>query len=67
MKIYDYARMKVGFADSVYTCPERDKASHREVIEVFAAQGFGFVGIIPVKTDSYGRVKEYDLVFEKEV
>lgn len=37
---------------------------HREIIDEYARKGYRFIGFVPMKSDSYGRIKEMDLVFE---
>lgn len=66
MKKYEYVRMKLKPFDSKYSRRDGNDETHRDVIGEFAARGYRFVGIVPVRSDSYGRIKEYDLVFEIE-
>lgn len=39
---------------------------HRDIIDEYAKKGYRYVGFVPIKSDSYGRIKEIDLVFEKQ-
>lgn len=39
---------------------------HRDVIDDYAKRGFRYVGFIPAKSDGYGRIREMDLIFEKQ-
>ena len=39
---------------------------HREIIDTYAQKGFRYVGFVPIKSDSYGRIKEMDLIFETQ-
>lgn len=39
---------------------------HREVIDAYAAKGYRYVGFIPTSISDYGKIKEMDLIFEKE-
>lgn len=39
---------------------------HRDAINEYAQKGYRYVGFIPIKSDSYGRIKEMDLIFEKD-
>ena len=39
---------------------------HRDIINQYAEKGFRFAGFIPIKSDGYGRIKEMDLIFEKQ-
>lgn len=40
---------------------------HREIIDSQARKGWRYVGYIPTKISDYGKIKEMDLVFEKDV
>ena len=40
---------------------------HRRIIDEYAAKGRRYAGFIPTVMDSYGRLKDMDLVFEMEV
>lgn len=42
------------------------QANHREVINKYSAEGWRFVTAIPSVFGSYGIIKIFDLVFEKE-
>ena len=42
------------------------KADYRELIEQYSKEGWRFITAIPSKSDAYGKIKEFDLVFEKE-
>lgn len=65
MKKYEYVRMKYKMWDGVYIHKEeKGKLNHREVIDDFAARGYRFVGTVPVSVEGYGRIREFDLVFE---
>ena len=39
---------------------------HRDIIDKYAKNGYRYAGFIPIKSDSYGRIKEIDLIFEKQ-
>lgn len=60
MKRYEYVRI-VGrkFIGANYE-------EHRQIIDQYASEGYSYVGYIPVVIDSYGIVKEIDLIFEIE-
>lgn len=65
MKKYKYVRMKCKTFGSTYSHKgENGKLNHREVIDDFAARGYRFVGTVPVNVECYGRIREFDLVFE---
>lgn len=39
---------------------------HRNIIDQYAKRGFRYAGFVPIKSDGYGRIKEIDLIFEKQ-
>jgi hypothetical protein len=39
---------------------------HRELIEKYSQEGWRFIAAIPTAFGSYGQIKEFDLIFEKE-
>ena len=39
---------------------------HREIISKYAAAGWRYVGFLPTYMSDYGKIKEMDLIFEKE-
>lgn len=43
------------------------EADHRNLIDQLAEQGWRFVAAIPTYQTQEGKVKEFDLVFEKKV
>lgn len=58
MKQYKYVPVKIGgFIRS-------GTLEHREIIDEYAKRGYRYVGYIPTNIESYGRVKEIDLIFE---
>ena len=40
---------------------------HRDIIDARAAQGWRYVGYLPVKQRGTGHIEELELIFEKEV
>ena len=42
------------------------EADHREIIDKYSQEGWRFITAIPTNSNSYGKIKEFDLVFEKE-
>lgn len=44
---------------------DNSAVSHRDIIDEQAAQGWRYVGYIPIAFTSYGGVKEIDLIFER--
>lgn len=41
-------------------------ANHREIIDEYSAKGWKYVDSIPTTSNSYGKITNVDLVFEKE-
>lgn len=39
---------------------------HREIIDAYAAKGWRYVGFIPTNMNDYGKLKDMDLIFEKD-
>lgn len=61
---YKYVRMKSAIGGVYYYKTENGKMSPRQVIEEMAAQGYRYVGNVPVKLGGYGALIEYDMIFE---
>ncbi len=40
---------------------------HREIIDSYAAKGWKYVGYLPTNISDYGKIKDMDLIFEKDV
>lgn len=40
--------------------------NHRELIDKYSNDGWRFITAIPTKFSGEGKIKEFDLVFEKE-
>ncbi len=60
MKKYKYVTLKVGnFWGAKST-------EHRQVIDKCAEKGYRYVGYIPANMDAHGRLREMELVFEKD-
>ncbi len=67
MKNYEFIRLKYKMLKGGYVTSKEDGyRDHRTVIREMAAQGWRFVSNLPIETDGYGKVNEYDLVFERE-
>ncbi len=68
MKNYEFIRMKYKMMKGGYVTSKEDGyRDHRTVIREMAAQGYRFVGNLPIEAmgdNSYP--VEYDLVFEKD-
>ena len=39
---------------------------HRQIIDEYANKGYRYVGYIPTNISDYGKIKDIDLIFEKE-
>lgn len=65
MKQYKYVEMTHKLLGG-YVSKKYDNASPREVIDMFAENGWRFVSMVPKLSDGYGRITVYDLVFEKD-
>lgn len=44
-----------------------DATDHRGVIDKMAAEGWRFVGFIPIDANAHGVIKGGDLVFERDI
>lgn len=40
---------------------------HQKIINEYAAKGYRYVGFIPTNISDYGKIKDFELVFEKEL
>lgn len=40
---------------------------HRQIIDDYAARGYRYVGYIPTNITDYGKIKDMDLIFEKDL
>ena len=61
MKRYEYVRLH---NDKLFGARFEES---RQIIDNYAAKGFRYVGFLPVMMDSYGRYRDIDLIFEKDV
>ena len=61
MKKYEYVNIHIG---KWYAGAKSEE--HRSIINKYAAMGYRYVGYIPTDIDSYGKIKDMDLVFEKD-
>ena len=60
MKTYEYVRLDINRFIGARS------EEHREIIDSYAAKGYRYVGYIPTNISDYGKIKEMDLIFEKE-
>lgn len=40
---------------------------HRQIIDSYAERGYRYVGYIPTVINDYGKIKDLDLIFEKDI
>lgn len=40
---------------------------HRQIIDGYAEKGYRYVGYIPTIINDYGKIKDLDLIFEKDI
>lgn len=60
MKKYAYVSVHIG--EFIGASSEH----HREIIDDYAAKGWRYVGFIPTNMNDYGKLKDIDLIFEKD-
>ncbi len=59
--------MKYEYVEVVYaTLFSATISKHKEIINEYARNGYKYVGYIPTKMDSYGKIKTIVLIFETE-
>lgn len=39
---------------------------HRQIIDTYARRGYRYAGYIPTVLSDYGKIKDMDLIFEKD-
>ena len=44
----------------------KPKEDYEEIIDRYAANGYRYVGYIPTNISDYGKIKDMDLIFEKD-
>ena len=60
MKQYEYVSVHIG---KLFGAASEE---HREIINDYAAKGWRYVGFIPTNMNDYGKLKDIDLIFEKD-
>lgn len=60
MKKYEYVNLHIGKIIGAKS------EEHRETINKYASEGWRYVGFIPTSITDYGKIKEMDLIFEKD-
>lgn len=60
MKQYEYVRIQ----NEKWIGAQSE--GHREVIDEYAAKGYRYVGFLPVVINDYGKIRDMDLIFERD-
>ncbi len=60
MKKYEYVSVHIGKFIGARSL------EHREIIDEYAKKGYRYVGYIPTNISDYGKIKDMDLIFEKD-
>lgn len=61
MKKYEYVQVHINkFVGA-------KSEEHRQIIDTYAAKGYRYVGYISINITDYGKIKDMDLVFEKDI
>lgn len=59
MKKYEYISIHIGKLFGAKT------KEHKQIIAEYAQKGYRYVGYIPTVISDFGKIKDMDLVFEK--
>lgn len=60
MKQYEYVHLHI---DKFFGAKSKE---HRQIIDEYAKKGYRYVGYIPTNITDFGKIKEMDLIFEKD-
>lgn len=60
MKQYEYVRLNINKLIGAKS------EEHRQIIDEYANRGYRYVGYIPTNITDYGKIKEMDLIFERD-
>lgn len=60
MKKYKYAQTHINKFVGTKTIP------HRQMIDEYSQKGYKYIGFIPININEYGKIKDIDLIFEKD-
>ena len=60
MKQYEYVHLHI---DKFFGAKSEE---HRQIINEYAKKGYRYVGYIPTNITDYGKIKNMDLIFEKD-
>lgn len=61
MKKYEYVPLHIGKFIGAKS------EEHRQIIDSYAAKGYRYVGYLPTVLNDYGKIKDIDLVFERDL
>lgn len=61
MKKYEYVSVHIG---RVIGAKSED---HRQIIDEYAEKGYRYVGYIPTVMNDCGKIKDIDLIFERDL
>lgn len=60
MKKYEYVPVHIG---KFFGAKSK---KHKQIIDEYAQKGYRYVGYIPTVIEEFGKIKDMDLIFEKE-
>lgn len=60
MKHYEYVHLHINKLIGAKS------EEHRQIIDEYAKKEYRYVGYIPTNISDYGKIKELDLIFEKD-
>ena len=60
MKKYEYVHLHI---DKFFGAKSEE---HSQIINEYAKKGYRYVGYIPTNITDYGKIKDMDLIFEKD-
>lgn len=60
MKKYEYVQVHIGKLVGAKS------EEHRRIIDEYAAKGYRYAGFIPTNMSDYGKIKDMDLIFERD-
>ncbi|TWH58117.1 uncharacterized protein DUF4177 [Desulfitobacterium sp. LBE] len=61
IKIYKYIYVEAKAAGTFRS------SEHRELIDKYSEEGWRFITAIPTVFSGYGLIRQFDLIFEKEI
>ena len=60
MKQYEFVHLHIGKLIGA------ESKEHRQIIDVYAKRGYRYAGYIPTNISDAGKIKDMDLIFEKD-